>query len=221
MPNKARKELIQALKNNGGYSSGYRDRYAIAFNVKVYGYIDSHLVEQGIINNIPTVDINYLKDKGFSLDSWIKDNQESIDSIDVIESIRTQVTDSDCYNYNQQVDKYHKVTFDFSGRSGGYLVVTDFDGKSLQLSNDDLIEQLELLDNDKEQTTDSYYSNKWCRNLLVMLNQWENDFSRDSANQAYSYEVGFQLSQRLETIIESMQEKDKVQYWNSRDIVTK
>lgn len=221
MPNKARKELIQALKNNSGYSSRYHERYAIAFNVKVYSDIDFSVVKQAIIENTTKSDIQYLEKQGFSVDSWIEDNQGSIHFHSVVESMRFDVTDTDCYAYNQQTDKVHEVTFGFAGRSGGYLVVTNFDGKSLRLSNDVLIEQLELLDNDKEQTTDSYFSNKWCRDLLVMLNQWENNFSRGNVNQAYSYEAGFQLAQRLEAIIESMQEKDKVEYWNSRDIVTK
>lgn len=99
-------------------------------------------------------------------------------------------------------DPYVNLTFDvkfsLEGRGGKHLVVTEFEGRKLNMSSDSLAESIRG-DNTGYYYNDAKdYPNKWCQRLLAMMHEWEMCFTSRIASTEMEYQAAFRLQQDLE-----------------------
>lgn len=92
------------------------------------------------------------------------------------------------------------VTFELAGRGGKHLVIREFEGHSLCISNRDLVQQIRA-------GQDTPYTNRWCTKLLVMMEEWEQVFTSKNA----SDEIMYQLAYRLHT-----DQSERSEAWRER-----
>lgn len=111
------------------------------------------------------------------------------------------------------------VSYGFAGRSGGYIVMTEFEGRNLCLSTDHLVDRLNNDDN-----CANNYPNAWCQKLCAMIYECDRMFTSQKASDEIMYKMAWQLGRQVE---EWQEERDKFKaerrerrYWESRDVCT-
>jgi hypothetical protein len=111
----------------------------------------------------------------------------------------------------------YEVEFEFMGRQGKHLCVTEFEGRGLGISADDLADNIR---ND----SDGAYPNVWCQRLLAMIHEWDLCFSREAVKQEFHYQVGFHFAQRMREVYDECEAEAKEaaerQACAERDIMT-
>jgi len=256
-----RKLLIAALEHNCGYSDTRRNRYALAWNVKLYrvdasfeavcdklkkenpraARLAPYLHEAGLI----------MWDEQAEFDWAMGDAREQIDAPTqgthyamlspktaarfgiqyhssmrpMREKYRRRTTEQTYYPallphwirvkpYTD--DMNFDVSYGFAGRSGGYIVMTEFEKHGLCVSNDQLIEWL--------RAEESSYSNKWCRKLCAMIYECDQMFTTQKAAAEIMYQMAYRLGRNVEEWQEERTafkaERRERRYWESRDVVT-
>lgn len=97
------------------------------------------------------------------------------------------------------INHHFEVKFGLAGRGGKHLVITEFEGVDLSISNRELIEDLS--------SDDSYYSsrysNEWCRNLLAMMHEWEVMFTSKNASEEMEYVLAFRLAEEVDNYVDT------------------
>lgn len=226
-----RKLLIEKLEQNGGYSSGYHDRYAIEYEVGLY-YVDTdidHLAKVAAEHH--GLDLKLFELVRDDID-WDYDQQWRWAQ----ETMASHLNDSDCYSsygtdtakmfglpykrfplqYKRRTDemayypaakrhwllvdpyinRHFEVKFGLAGRGGKHLVITEFEGYELNISNRELIDRL-------EHNEEGYnYTNKWCQALLAMMHEWEKCFTSKIASEELEWYMADQLAQKVEDYVE-------------------
>lgn len=103
-------------------------------------------------------------------------------------------------------DQYANVEFEVEmglyGRSGKHLCITEFEGRKLNMSSDDLAEAI-------REDDDGSYSNKWCQNLLAMMTLWEEYFTPRKASAEIEYQAAHSFAVLLEEAWEETERKAK------------
>jgi hypothetical protein len=116
------------------------------------------------------------------------------------------------------IAEYFDVEFGLYGRCGKHLCVESFEGHELNnISSDDLADAIETGDPEA-------YSNRWCRNLCAMIEEWDEMFTSINASRELEYQAAYRLAsdardaqeERKAAEIESVERG----YWNQRDVVT-
>jgi len=115
--------------------------------------------------------------------------------------------------------KYFDVKFGFAGRSGGYIVIEEFEGRTLRgMSTEDLTDMLQ----DRSEST--YMTNEWCRNLLAMMYEWDQCFTPEIATKELQYQITSRIASMHNEAVDAdearTQEQSEVSYWQTRDVMT-
>lgn len=92
---------------------------------------------------------------------------------------------------DQYANVEFEVEFGLYGRGGKHLCITEFEGRKLNMSSDDLAEAI-------REDDDGSYSNKWCQNLLAMMTLWEEYFTPQKASAELEYQAAHSFAQQLE-----------------------
>lgn len=109
------------------------------------------------------------------------------------------------------INRHFEVQFGLAGRGGKHLVITEFEGRKLNISNSDLID---LLQAPEDWYYCNDYTNKWCRNLLAMLTEWEKCFTSKIASEELEWRMADQLAKAVEDYVDEPEFAEKV--WAQR-----
>jgi hypothetical protein len=142
-PHRSRAEQIEFITGIGGYAGGRGESWPIAFNVKCY--VDTSF--DTLWNNYHQHYIDQsLKDDPARLEIYYECARKAYDSYEEgyfwregIEIARENVTGSDLYNYLPDGKTKISVKFSFAGRSGGHLVIDEFEGSVLHGMTDETL----------------------------------------------------------------------------------
>ncbi len=226
--NKLRLMLADKIESNGGYSSGYHDRFAIEYPVGLY-YAD---LDKDHIYKLMCEDQGYLPPiTGLEWDEnkiWEIVQEQMYYSLNDDDGNRTyspatakkyglpmhrfprkfKRKSTECaycpakkegWILDEPFDcEYFDVRFELHGRSGKHLVVTEFEGHDLKMRSEDLAEQIR-----KHDSWRTSYSNKWCVKLLAMMEEWETIFSSKNASAEMEYQAAFLMYQDQEERVEA------------------
>jgi hypothetical protein len=113
---------------------------------------------------------------------------------------------------------YFDVRFGLYGRGGKHLCVESFEGVDLaSTSADDLADGIECY-------TGGDYSNRWCRNLLAMMGEWEQQFTtkvvRDEAEYQAAGYIAQDVTEWYQKKRDAAREARERKFWERRDVVT-
>lgn len=113
-----------------------------------------------------------------------------------------------------KVDPYTVTEFDVKfgiyGRGGKHVVLTEFEGRDLDMSSKDLAEAI-------REDEEGLYPNEWCRKLLMMMDDWDEMITSKAAREEGEYLATEQLRQDMD---EWYTEDAERQAWAERDVVT-
>lgn len=113
-----------------------------------------------------------------------------------------------------KVDPYTVPEFDakfgLDGRGGKHVVLTEFEGRDLDMSSEDLAGAI-------REDEEGLYPNEWCRKLLMMMDDWDQMITSDAAGSEGEYLATEQLRQDMN---EWYTEDAERQAWAERDVVT-
>lgn len=224
-----KRALIIALRHNSGYHGGrHEGQYALAFNVKLYG-VDNDIDSVTEALREPASD--WPEEYADKVAGYIESGRLTWDADQEYEwslrSVQSSLEDDDTYRYVRPcVGKKYGVddsqSFDVkytqTGRSGGYIALTRFEGKEMTISNDELIERLESNDGNYR------YSSHWCQKLCAFIAECALMFNSKVA----SAEVMHQMAWRLGSEVSDLVDEDDaaeiealhVRYWHERDVMT-
>jgi len=224
---KVNERLIDALEKNCGYLSGRHDKWPIAYNVKI-GRIktdpDTLLALAKADDMIPHATTEWHPD----VLEHLEKHEDGFDYEFELEMMREGVSDDDTYRtYSPKTAarfglpdcKYFDVKFGFAGRSGGYIVIEEFEGCTLRgMSTEDLTDTLQ----DRSEST--YMTNEWCRNLLAMMYEWGQCFTPEIATKELQYQITSRIASMHNEAVDAdearTQEQSEVSYWQTRDVMT-
>jgi hypothetical protein len=88
-------------------------------------------------------------------------------------------------------EKPFDATFEFHGRQGKHLIVTQFEGTDLTLDLADMLDG-------PQYAHDCVPSNLWCRQLCGMIEEWDLCFTSEAATNEYAYQRAFEIGSNLE-----------------------
>lgn len=94
------------------------------------------------------------------------------------------------------------VTWSFQGRGGKHLCLNEFEGKSLEMSSEDLAERIRTDDSGE-------YSNAWCQQLVAFIHECDLCFTGAAVSQEFQYQCTFQFYQKLEEIEQETESRHK------------
>jgi hypothetical protein len=265
-----RELLARAVEKNGGYSSGYHERYALEWNVALgFGVPDSDRVLQNVFEHD---NMEHTREDFMCvvpperLEEWCSDwddehTQERLWSIvqesmaegvtgsvkgTYLASIRPEIanryglvyhnwpwkfarrTEEDMAYYDaykkagwMRVEPFSKdiefdASFELHGRSGKHLCLTEFEGRSLEMSSDKFAETLRKWDDG--------YSNEWCQKLLAYIAECDEMFSSKAVKGEFDYQVLYRAAQDLNDLYDECEKAQKEAaerlYWAERDVMT-
>lgn len=220
--------LIIALRRNSGYHAGrHRGQYALAFNVKLYGvdcHIDSTIKKLRESGDWP-------KGSADKVEGYIESGRLEWDSDRqyewAVEGARSGLENNDTYRYvRPDISKKYgldsdgpfDVDYTQTGRSGGYIALTWFEGKEMTISNDELIERLESNDGNYR------YTGEWCQKLCAFIAECDLMFNSKVASAEVIYQMAYRLGSEVSDLIDEDEaaavEAEKVRYWHERDVLT-
>lgn len=96
------------------------------------------------------------------------------------------------------IERYD-VSWEFHGRGGKHLCLTEFEGKSLEHRSDDLAEAIREDDSGE-------YPNSWCQKLLAFIHECDLCFTSKIVEQEWEYQAAYFLAQNL---LEAHEEGDE------------
>lgn len=196
-------ELAKAITANGGYSSGYHDRYALSYNVSLT-YVDLNTAHIYALAKAEAPDLPPLPDD-FEWDAedeytWAQEN--IVRSLQEDDAYRTCSPEVEARYGITEVDAF-KVEFGLAGRSGKHLVIESFEGLRLGMRSADLAEA--ILEEDSD------YSDAWCRALLAMMQTWDECFTPKTASAELEHACAFSLRSCLEDQADADRKKSNEQ----------
>jgi len=179
-PLRSRKAIIEYLTSGFRYDRGYHERYSLSFDVKAYNVdLDfDHLWEKYSKEYMPDhwECGNRLSYKKLAKEKYeeVKENLWDWGQ----EGAWRNVDDGDCYRMLWSGTVFD-TKFGLAGRSGGHLVVTEWNNYSLDGTSEDFDRDLEEMG--------------WedLRNLYKMVCQWEVDFTSENASAEVEYQAAF------------------------------
>jgi hypothetical protein len=245
MANIYRELCARAIENNGGYSRGYHERFALSWNVGVSARKSSfdelyplalerlkedHGVTEpdwtaAALHNVKT-DWDRKMEKG-ELFYWIiEDMQRGVTEADSYKTLRPEIAARYGLPYSRFPKKYARrnkemayypakvdgwilvdpytveqfdVSWEFHGRGGKHLCLTEFEGKPLNNCSEDLAESI-LQDDSGE------YSNQWCQKLVAFIHECDLCFTHENVEKEWEYQAAYRLAQEL---LEAHEEGDE------------
>jgi hypothetical protein len=188
-----RHRLAKKIDANGGYSD--RDGvYALSWSVPVYGLgrfdLVPELVKDGYFRSPADVLLRYP-----DIEAMWDDFREIANEYDPIEDVQEGVRDCDTYRMWREkfarrngfsytglgAEKPFDVEFEFHGRSGKHLCVTEFQGLSL-IERRYEARLMERLADPAE-----YWDTTWMRQLCGMIDEWDVCFTEQAAQEEARY----------------------------------
>jgi hypothetical protein len=109
-------------------------------------------------------------------------------------------------------DYFFDVFWEFAGRCGKHLCLTEFEGLSLGLSADDLADAI--------RNDEGNYPNEWCRKLLAMIEEWDKCFSHEAVRSEFRYQAAQQLNEKHEEYAAACKEEAEARFWAERGVQT-
>lgn len=269
--NTYRKLLADAIESNCGYSSGYHERYALAWNVKIGSGVPDWGTRDFKDSVIERMKENFGGDVAALTEDQLAKFGEDWDEQDsqnrvwewVMEDMQSGVTEDDTYRtwspaverrygfghdpigkpvlerykriqgemcyYPAKVagwqrlgveapDYFFDVKWTFTGRSGGYIALEEFQHVGLKQTSESLAGAIR---DDEE----GNFSNKWCHELLAMIAEWDSNFNRKNVHAEFLYQCAYRAAEKLSELVEETvaanKEAAEVQVWAERDVVTK
>lgn len=178
----------------------YRERrdayYPFSFNVKMYCALDferafAELVKQEYVNTADAIvclgDLSDVKEvwanHDLIYDYIIDDMREQLTGTDVFRSVRPSLE----RKWKVDSSKCWDVKYGFAGRSGGHLVIEEFEGHN----------RVEM----EPGNIHEYFSEECLRKLCAMLE--EVALSVAKREEEFHYQSGFQLGQLIERVRET------------------
>lgn len=203
MPN-YREQLREAIEKNGGYHAN-RESYALAWNVKMYKYPDLDNVLKACVDNFFISEgdmvMRYpdIRDKAVELMEktdgvcrWAQESMcESLNDSDVYKMISSEVAERFNYQGKEGQETPFDMEFGFAGRSCGYVVVDEFEGRK----GDRL---LDYLDEDEIKEEDPR-EEAWAQRMLCLIAECDKMFESNAVHREFEYQIGWQIGQALET----------------------
>lgn len=111
---------------------------------------------------------------------------------------------------------YFDVEWEFAGRQGKHLCLTEFEGHKLDMRSADLAEAI--------RENESGYSNEWCQKLLAFIHECDLCFTQEAIREEFKYQMLYQLAQELDEVADETKRLKKEaaerQYWAERDVNT-
>lgn len=194
--------LADALESNGGYYC--RDVHAaLSWDVSLWNYnmhlILHHLAVEGqwFVNEAamrlqyPLIEreVERLLEM---VHPWAQETMcENLDNDDGLKMWSPVTAAKHGFDYTGDgAEKTFDVEFGLYGRGGKHLCVTEFKGRKVDR---DLIDVL-------REVGESYHCvpNLWCRQLLAMIEEWNQCFSREAVLREYNYQLAWQIGRVLE-----------------------
>jgi len=194
------RQLQELMAKRQEYAYG---DYALHWNVKVHYYPNTEHVLDAIAQyfyiNRADLLMQYPR-----ADEVVEKQLNDCESMEfLIDRMRESVTDGDTYyTVRPEVAKKWKlgkdvaqtkpldVKFEFMGRSGGHLCVTEFEGRKLA----------DFLDYNLYEEGDPYddYEEHWCQKLLAMIDEWDQCFTSEAVNKEAAYLTAWEINSKLE-----------------------
>jgi hypothetical protein len=110
------------------------------------------------------------------------------------------------------------VSWEFAGRQGKHLCLSEFEGRRLYMRAEDLAEHI-------RQDDDGSYPNWWCQRLVAFIHECDICFDRKMVKQEFEHQVAFRFANDLNDVYEACvkAKKESVErlFWAERDVVTK
>lgn len=226
--NSWKRAAINALRHNSGYRARYHEQYALAFNVKL-DYVDSST--EGVIEALREGNSDWPKDYADKAEAYIESGRLEWDAENAwqwaLEDVQRSLEDGEGYNYvRPDVSKKFgldsegpfDVSYTQTGRSGGYIALTQFEHRDMNISNDELIERLESNDNNY------HYTGAWCQKLCAFITECGLMFNSKTASKEVMYQLAFRMGQDVDELVDedaaAAAEAEKVRYWHERDVMT-
>lgn len=182
-PLKSRKDIIAFLLDHEDYQRSHNTSSPLAWNVKCYNadFSAEHLIEVYRTSG----EYNTKEDRWLDYPEWrtpaLAVYEEHKDNLWewAVEQSCQQVTDGDtnrCLWKGDMLD----VKYGFSGNSGGWLVMTRFEGTDMtRMDEDDFRDYLTELDY------------KTLRNLYELVVQNDHDFRREAVRQELEFQAAW------------------------------
>jgi hypothetical protein len=212
--NTLRELCAKAIDKNGGYSTGYHDRFALSFNVGLYHvnmskeHIYKVMCETHGHEPMPA---NYQWDEQRQYD-WAQETTCYMLNDD--DGRRTYGEATGVKYGLPRGEHYFEVKFGLYGRGGKHLCVERFEGHRLDRISAGAL-AAEIRDHSAGSTT---YSNEWCRNLLAMIDEWTEIFTPKNASDEVEYQAAYQMHVEL---FDLNKENAERLFWAERDTITK
>ena len=186
-----REQLADAIEANGGYISGYRDGFAIQFNVALYwANLDKDHIYKRVVEGYGEVPMSPLLEWDAN-EIWSQVQEEMYDRLNDDDAQRSYSRATAVAYGLTHDENYFDVTFELHGRGGKHLVVESFEGIKLNRSCRDFVS--DLRDDDGTE-----FNEVWCNNLLAMLGEWGGMFTQKKASDEMEYLAAYRMHQRLE-----------------------
>lgn len=202
MPN-YREQLREAIEKNGGYHAN-RENYALAWNVKMYKYPDldnvlkacaeNHFISEGdMVMRYPDIRDKAVEmmEKTDGVCRWANESMcESLNDADTYKTISPEVAERFNYQGEKGLETAFDMEFGFAGRSGGYVVIEEFEGRRGGTLLDYLDED-EIKEDDPDEEA-------WAQRLLCCIAECDKMFSDESVYSEFEYQIGWQIGNVLE-----------------------
>jgi hypothetical protein len=200
-----RQLLAEKLRYNAGYH-GDRKHWALEWNVSI-GLVRPELVTKYLIEQHFQNELDAALQHPNLLERVRRELDSNYDDSHIIEQMRDGVDGGDTYRMwrpeiaarwgfeykGKGAEKPFDVTFEFHGRQGKHLIVTNFEGFDLTIDLADMLER-------PQYAHDCPPSNLWCRQLCGMIEEWDLCFTHEAATNEYAYQRAFEIGSNLEDI---------------------
>lgn len=198
-----RAKLADRIRSNGGYSRGYRDKYALVWTVRVYGVgIDdaedarAAMIEHKHFANEVDLTLQFPDFNEWYAEN-IGDGQEMYDR--AIECLQDDLSNdeglrmwspktADRYGFaykGEGADKPFHMCLEGVSSGGKRVALSMFDYECLQVDNNELADAI-----DPDVEHDDYpphYSNDWCRKLMGIMDELDEALTEENATRCGRY----------------------------------
>ncbi len=184
-----------------------RVTYPIAFSVKIYhdqneamgaairSFIDAPGSVFGTLNDQEIGSKVYQScDLSSAAEMALKDMRESVSDNDGYYFIRPEIGAPLGIADDDRIE----CVFSFAGRSGGWLLIEEFQGLGMTgLTRHDLAREI--------QSDEERYSETWCIRLLAYLRECELQFSYDAITHEKAWKTGFHLLENCDGALDVLE----------------
>lgn len=188
-----RNRLADRVDSHGEYCADRHTRFPLVWNVPFYGIIDGTdeakalLVEHGHFLNEADLNLQF-PDFEYTVaeEAWSVAQTQLVDDLtndDGLSMWSPETARKYGFDYvGAGADKPFRTKLENYGRGGNHVVLCSFEGITLKgLRAPDLADAI------RGNETDLHLTNKWCRQLMGMLDEWDAAFTRENAERCGLY----------------------------------